>query len=136
MPTILTNTRFGDTVIPDEHTLEFPEGLIGIPCKRWAVLTVGDCPLRWLQSLDDASLALPVCDPRSFFGEVEVALSEHDRERIGMTENSELLVWTTVRAMEGQWVTNLRAPIVVVDAKGWQLVNHAPDAQLRVPLSL
>jgi flagellar assembly factor FliW len=136
MPITLTNTRFGDAVIPEEHTLEFPEGIIGIPSRHWAVLTVSDGPFRWLQSLDDASMALPVCDPRVFFPEVAIELAEYDRERAGITEQSEIFVWTTVRAMDGGWVTNLRAPIIVVDCKGWQLVNHAPDAPLRAPLSI
>src|SRR3954447_17402159 len=136
MPTTLTNTRFGAAVIPDEHTLEFPDGIIGIPSRRWAVLTVSDGPFRWLQSLDDASLALPVCDPRVFFAEFAVDLADNDRERIGLSDEAEMFVWTTVRAMDGGWVTNLRAPIVVVDCRGWQLIYQAPHAPLRAPLSI
>jgi flagellar assembly factor FliW len=136
MSATLINTRFGDLEVPQDTIVDLPEGLIGIPGRRYAVLSLDDGPFRWLQSLEDPSFALPVCDPRAFFGDVTVEISEQDRERIGLDEGGEAVVWTTVRAtQDGEWFANLRAPLVLVGTQAWQVINQAPDAPLRAPLA-
>jgi flagellar assembly factor FliW len=137
MNATLYRTRFGDIDIPEDTIVEMPEGLVGLPSRRWGVVSVGDGPFRWLQCLEDATLALPVCDPREFIEGLQIELADRDRERIGLSEGEEPIVWTTVRCTpEGEWLTNLRAPIVIVNCRGWQLINQAPDAALRMPLGL
>jgi flagellar assembly factor FliW len=135
-PIRISGTRFGDLEIPTDAVLDLPDGLIGVPGNRYGVITVDESPLRWLQSLDDAAFALPVCDPRHFLETVDIQIGADDQARIGAEAGTDVLVWTTVRvAPDGEWLTNLRAPIVVVDGRGWQVINQAADAPLRAPLS-
>jgi flagellar assembly factor FliW len=60
----IDSSRFGRVEIDPETVIEFPEGLIGLTGKRWALLARDpDTPFVWLQSLEDPELALPVTNP-------------------------------------------------------------------------
>ncbi len=131
------SARFGALDIDDEQVIEFPSGLIGLGGSRYAlVATEDDSPFRWLQSLEDPALALPVTNPFLFFGDYEVRLSDADPTRLGATEPEAIDVWVTVRAAaDAEEVTvNLQAPIVVHERRGFQVINEAPDSPLRTPL--
>lgn len=57
-------TRFGDLEIPEENVLTFPEGLPGFESKRFILLKHDQNPVvEWLQSLDEADIALMTVDP-------------------------------------------------------------------------
>ena len=65
---MLVKTKyFGEVDIPEEKVLTFDRGLIGLTdYKKFTLLY--DCEkdeshIRWLQSLDEPTLALPVIDP-------------------------------------------------------------------------
>jgi flagellar assembly factor FliW len=128
------SSRFGTLEIEAGAIVEFPAGLIGLGGRRWAVVTKDDNgPFSWLHSLDDPSLALPVTNPWEFFTDYEVELSDADSERF---EADNVAVWVTVRA--GTELTdfsaNLRAPILVSNGQGFQVINEAADAPVRAPL--
>jgi flagellar assembly factor FliW len=129
------SSRFGSLEIEAGAIIEFPAGLIGLGGRRWAVVTKDDNgPFAWLHSLDDPSLALPVANPWEFFAEYEVLLSDADSERFESSDD--VAVWVTVRA--GAELTdfsaNLRAPILISQGQGFQVINEAPNADVRVPL--
>ena len=137
MPTTFDSTRFGTVNIPSEAVIEFPNGLIGLGGSRYALVTDdADSAFLWLHSIDDPSLALPVCNPFRFFGSYEVVLGESEAERIGITDPSECDVFVTVRAAEAleDFVANLRAPILVSHGRGYQVINEADDAPVRATL--
>jgi flagellar assembly factor FliW len=128
------SSRFGTLEIEAGAIVEFPAGLIGLGGRRWAVVTKDDNgPFSWLHSLDDPSLALPVTNPWEFFTDYEVELSDADSERF---EADNVAVWVTVRA--GTELTdfsaNLRAPILVSNGQGYQVINETADAPVRAPL--
>jgi flagellar assembly factor FliW len=128
------SSRFGTLEIDAGAVIEFPTGLIGLDGHRWAVVgTDPDGPFQWLHSLDDPSLALPVTNPWQFFGDYEVALSDADTDRIG---SADVAVWVTVRAGSNpsDFRANLRAPILVSDGRGHQVINEAPNAPVRASL--
>jgi len=132
------STRFGSLDLEDGSVIEFPSGLIGLGGSRYAlVATDDDSPFRWLQSLEDPDLALPVTNPFLFFGDYAVDLSDDDTSRVGSEDPDAVDVWVTVRATGGdpQEVTvNLKAPIVVHGGQGHQVINEAPDLGVRTPL--
>jgi flagellar assembly factor FliW len=132
----IESSRFGTVDVPAEAVIEFPAGLIGLGGRRFA-LVAGDeqSAFRWLQSLDDGALALPVTDPWQFFPGYEVQLSDGDGERIG-ADPAEVEVWVTVRAggALSDFSANLRAPILIANGLGHQVINEAPDAPVRAPL--
>jgi flagellar assembly factor FliW len=137
MTQTLKSTRFGDVELPDEAVVEFPSGLIGLSGHRYALLPHGpDGVFVWLHSMDDPDLALPVTRPWGFFPNYEVELSDSEAERIGVSDPAQADVYVTVRAAEQaeNFSANLRAPIIVADGRGFQVINEADDAPVRAPL--
>jgi flagellar assembly factor FliW len=138
MPTLtVDSSRFGAIEIDATAVIEFPTGLIGLGGRRYALVGNGrDSAFSWLQSLEDPQLALPVTDPWRFFPGYAVDLSDDDTDRVGAADPTDVTVLVTVRA--GAELTdfsaNLRAPIVVWDGRGHQVINEAPDTPVRAPL--
>jgi flagellar assembly factor FliW len=132
----IDSSRFGTIEIPGEDVIEFPNGLIGLGGTRYAILPAGsDGAFSWLHSIDDPSLALPVANPWQFFGDYAVELSDEESEPI-TAEPADVTVWVTVRAGSqlADFYANLRAPILVADGYGHQVINESPDAPVRAPL--
>ena len=133
---IIDSSRFGTIEIPAERVIEFPNGLIGLGGRRYAIVPTGDDgAFSWLHSLDDPSLALPVANPWRFFSDYAVELA--DEQSVGITADpSDVEVWVTVRAGSqlSDFYANLRAPILVAEGQGHQVINEAQDAPVRAPL--
>jgi flagellar assembly factor FliW len=132
----IDSSRFGTIEIPAENVIEFPQGLIGLGGRRYAIVPSGnDGAFSWLHSIDDPSLALPIANPWHFFADYAVELS--DEESDGITADpADVEVWVTVRAGSqlSDFYANLRAPILVAEGKGHQVINEAADAPVRAPL--
>src|SRR3954449_12163928 len=130
------SSRFGSLEIAAEDVIEFPNGLIGLGGKRYALVAGSeDGAFRWLHSLDDPAIALPVANPWSFFADYEVELSDSDSESI-TADPADVAVWVTVRAGAelSDFYANLKAPIVIADGQGHQVINEAADLPVRAPL--
>lgn len=128
------SSRFGTVEIAAEAVIEFPSGLIGLGGSRFALVSAdAGGAFHWLHSLEDAALALPVTNPWLFFADYAVELSDADTERVGAPDPD---VWVTVRtgASPQDFSANLRAPILVADGRGHQVINEASDAPVRAPL--
>jgi flagellar assembly factor FliW len=133
----LESSRFGTVEVPAEAIVEFPTGLIGLGGHRYALLARNEeSTFVWLHSLEDPELALPLTNPWQFFNSYEVELSDDEAERIGVNDAEETVVYVTVRAAETleDFSANLRAPILIADGLGHQVINQAPDAPVRAPL--
>lgn len=130
--------RFGALELPQEELIEFPEGLIGLGGSRYVVVRPDpDSPFGWLQSAEDPDLALPVCDPWEFFADFTLELSDAATEAAGLpADGSGVRVLVTVRtgADVRDFTANLRAPVVLHEGRGHQVLNEAADAVLRAPL--
>jgi flagellar assembly factor FliW len=137
MSVIVNSTRFGELEVPDEALVDFPEGMVGVGGRRFALLTREESgAFKWLQETSAADLALPVTDPFAFFPTYEVVLSDAEAERIGITDPATAQVLVVVRADEdpGQVSANLLAPILISAGVGHQVMNEASWAPLREPL--
>ena len=137
MAVSIDSTRFGQIEIQDEAVIEFPNGLIGLAGKRYALVAREENgAFQWLHSLDDPSLAIPVTNPFVFFQSYEVEISSAEADRIGITEPEQADVYVTVRAGEQleDFRANLRAPILITAGRGHQVINEASDAPVRAPL--
>jgi flagellar assembly factor FliW len=133
----LESTRFGTLEIPYEAVVDFPNGLIGLGGRRYALLARSeDATFVWLHSLEDPDLALPLTNPWRFFTTYEVELADDEAERIGVDDSDDTAVYVTVRAGEvlEDFSANLRAPILIAQGAGHQVINQAPDAPVRAPL--
>jgi flagellar assembly factor FliW len=133
----LRSTRFGELEIPAEAVIEFPNGLIGLGGSRYTLLARSDeAMFVWLHSVDDPAIAIPLTNPWKFFADYAVELSDSDQERIGIEDPAAAQVYVTVRAAEAieDFTANLRAPILLVEGRGFQVINQAPDSPVRIPL--
>ena|SRR5438270_9852177 len=137
MSLTLESSRFGRVQIDPQTVVQFPDGLIGLGGSRYALLaTSSDSPFSWLHSLEDPELALPVTNPHHFFPGFSVELTEADAERLGLDDVGSVDVYVTVRAAAAQqeFTANLRAPLLISNGCGHQVINQAEGCQLRARL--
>lgn len=134
----IPSTRFGSLHVAEEAVIAFPCGLIGLPGHRFARIAPDlDSPFGWLHSVEHAHIAIPVTDPRRWFGGFTLALSDGDAARVGSegVAAAEILVTVRVDGRAANLVANLRAPIVVHGGIGHQVINHARGASLQAVLA-
>ena len=129
------SSRFGTVEVPAEEVIDFPQGLIGLGGRHYA-LVAGDGAFSWLHSVEDPSLAVPVTSPWQFFADYAVELSDEESGRIGVEDPSDVTVLVTVRAgsTPDAVSANLRAPILVAGGCGHQVINELSDAPVRAAL--
>ncbi len=131
------SVRFGALEIDPDEVIEFPLGLIGLGGSRYALIDRNPgSGFFWLHELEDAELALPVVCPERFFSNFSLQITPEDRQRTGIQDLSGARVYATVRATPNprEITANLRAPIVVIDGHGYQVINTNEPAQLKAPL--
>ncbi|MGH9097012.1 MAG: flagellar assembly protein FliW, partial [Acidimicrobiales bacterium] len=89
-----------------------------------------------LHCVDDPSLSLPVTDPHRFFPDFRVEVTDDDGERLGLDEHTAVDVYVTVvaRSEPAQCSANQKAPNLIGDGRGHQIINQAPGADLRASL--
>jgi flagellar assembly factor FliW len=137
MSVTFQSIRFGEVEIADEEVIEFPFGLIGLGGSRYALIDRNPgTGFLWLHSLDEPGLALPVVGPELFFPEFSLHMAPEDSERTGIEEGADAKLYVTVRATPNprDITANLRAPLVIHEGRGYQVINANPDAQLQAPL--
>jgi len=135
--TLIESSRFGPLQVEPEDVIDFPLGMIGLPGHRYTLLDRNPgSGFLWLHSLDEPALALPVVDPRKFFTNFAVSMGDEDRERVGASDLDAAELYITVRAAKdpADIVVNLKAPIVIWERVGHQVLNLSPDASLQAPL--
>jgi len=118
VPTTIDSTRFGRIEVAPDSAIVFPHGLAGLDSRTFTLVArEQDDAFVWLHSLDD---------PRRFFSAFAIEPAPP----------ADATVWVTVRASERleDFTANLRAPIVIADGVGRQVLNEADGAELRAPL--
>ncbi len=137
MALAIESPRFGHVEIDPDTVIEFPDGLIGLGGSRYALLTSDPGnPIVWLHCIDDPSLSLPVTDPHRYFSDYRVELTDEDADRLGLDDSTPVDVFVTVVAAAelAEFTANQRAPILIRNGRGYQLINQAPGCDLRAPL--
>ena len=85
----IQSTRFGKIDIADDAVIEFPDGIIGLPGTRYALVAQQEgSSFFWLHSIDDPSVALPVTQPWLFFPSYEVRCPDDDAAKLASTRPS------------------------------------------------
>jgi len=134
----IQTTRFGTRSVSAQEVIEFPHGLVGLPGNRYVLLQERAGALfYWLQSLSEPALALPLIDPRLVRPDYSLTLTASDRQALGLESAEEAAVYATVSARPepNETTVNLRAPILIIAGRGFQVVTDGPDSDLRVPLA-
>jgi flagellar assembly factor FliW len=137
MPVTFESVRFGTIEIARDDAIEFPFGLIGLGGLRYALIDRNPgTGFLWLHSIDDPALALPVVNPHLFFSTFSLEMAEEDRERTGIETIEGATLYVTVRATPNPLdiTANLRAPLVIHEGRGYQVINTNTNAPLQAPL--
>jgi flagellar assembly factor FliW len=137
MPVTFQSVRFGTVEIQPQDVIEFPFGLIGLGGLRYALIDRNPgTGFLWLHCVDDPALALPVVSPHLFFSDFRLEIAAEDRERCSLDDQSPVTLYVTVRATPNPLdiTANLRAPLVICQGRGYQVINTNEDAPLQAPL--
>lgn len=116
-----TTTRFGVLSVNDEDVLHFPKGIPGFYDHHEWILAGEDVnPVKWLQSLSDGAIALPVMPPQAVLPDYNARIVSGDLEELAVEDPGGLSILVVVSIPpDAPWnmTANLRAPIVVNVAK-------------------
>ncbi|MDD2558259.1 MAG: flagellar assembly protein FliW [Desulfuromonadaceae bacterium] len=111
----IIQSRFGEVEYDPQTVLHFPQGLIGFEDLRDFVVMPNekDGPLFWIQSVEDAQVALVLTDPTNFFPTYLVEPEAHECKALGMEgeDKCHALVVVTVDT-ERKVTLNLVAPVL------------------------
>ena len=109
--------RFGEVEYAQEEILFFPRGIPAFEDKHeWILAGSDDSAIRWLQSLDDGDLALPVTSPDAIQPDYNARIPEDELNLVGSVNPADLALLIVVSIPEyAPWdmTANLRAPILI-----------------------
>lgn len=110
-------SRFGIIEVEDSSIITMSKGPLGFEqqTKFCLIQHRPDTCFRWLQSVDEPSVAFVVVDPSEFFAGYEIEISDTDAARLGLADPDDALVLAIVTvANQGKDITaNLAAPVIV-----------------------
>jgi flagellar assembly factor FliW len=113
----INTVRFGELAVGNDEVILFPEGILGFPqLQKYCLVDPGDDTLiLWLQSLDDATVAFPVLEPKIYKNDYIVKLSGQELKQLKLDNINQSIVFTilTIPRDVTQMTANLKAPIVV-----------------------
>ncbi len=117
MPRICATTRFGNVEVLEENIIHFPDGIPGFEGnKDWYFLGEQEHPVKWLQNLEDGSIALPIIAPQAVCPEYDARVQDSELESIHPESADDLVLVSVVSIPpDAPWnmTVNLRAPIIV-----------------------
>jgi len=137
MSVTFQSIRFGAVEIQEEDVIEFPFGLVGLGGLRYTLIDRNPgTGFLWLHAVDDPALGLPVVSPYQFFPTFSLQITPEDHERTGIEDLAAARLYVTVRATPNPLdiTANLRAPLLIHEGRGYQLINQNEDAPLQAPL--
>lgn len=140
---MVVNTRlFGEIDIEESKVITFEKGIIGMPDMKQFTL-IYDCEkkdsqIRWMQSLDDGAMALPVIDPMVVLEKYEPLVNDKVLERLGeYNDENDLFILVTLRVPSDitQMTINLKGPIIIntLNNRAVQLIVE-DDQPVRFPI--
>jgi flagellar assembly factor FliW len=135
----IDSTRFGTVEVAETAVLSFPDGLIGLPGTRYALLAnTPDSPFYWLHSVEHAEIAVPLTAPWLFFPDYEVRVPDEDARKLDLANPADADIFVVVRASERleDFTVNLTAPVILHTEKrlGRQIINDVRGYAVRHPL--
>ncbi|MDY0212100.1 MAG: flagellar assembly protein FliW [Desulfuromonadaceae bacterium] len=132
-------SRFGEIEYDPQAVLHFPHGLIGFEDLRDFVVMPNekDGPLFWIQSVEDAQVALVLTDPTNFFPTYMVEPEVHERKVLGMEGEDKWHALVVVTVDTDRKVTlNLVAPILFAPHtnRAIQVILESSGYSIQTPL--
>jgi flagellar assembly factor FliW len=113
----IATSQFGEILYANEDVLFFPRGLPAFENYRsWILTGSEDNAIRWLQSIEDGRLAVPVTTPDAVLSDYNARIPDDDLEAVGSKDSGDLALLVVVCIPDkAPWnmTANLRAPILV-----------------------
>lgn len=139
---VLKTKLFGDVEIDETKGLHFEKGLIGFPdLKNFFLIRDEERAsslICWLQSVEEAALALPVADPLKVMEDYNPMIEDELLKPLGeLTEDNLMALVTVTVPHEIEKISvNLQAPILInADTKqACQLILENEDYPVRYPI--
>ena len=135
---------FGEIDTSEDKVITFEKGIIGFESyKKYMIVfdaqKEAESSIMWLQSLDDAALALPVMKPELVKEDYDPVVEDELINTLGENiKDAQLVVLVTLTVPSDitKMTCNLKAPIIInADTmKGIQLIADNDDYQVRMPI--
>lgn len=112
----LQTTRFGEIEVKETEIITLPEGLVGFPeYTRYVLLDHDkDSPFKWLQSVDEGSVAFVVMSPLMFRPDYSIEVTEDEVSGLGLeaVNDAVISVIVTIPSDPKKMSANLKAPLI------------------------
>lgn len=110
--------RFGEIEVDEEKIVQFVDGIPAFEDEHEFLIIPYDeeSPYVFLQSLTTPDLAFLMVMPFVFFPEYEFELDDANQEKLGLTRQEDMAVYTLLTIPGGQvgeMTANLMAPIIL-----------------------
>lgn len=138
------NTRiFGEVEIADDKIITFDNGIIGFPDMKHFTLLHDEekgtnAGIRFLQSIDEPSFAMPVMDPLVVKPDFDPEVEDELLTCVGQltSENILVLVTVTVPSDLTRMTVNLQGPIIinVDERKACQIILDGGEYPVKYPI--
>ena len=138
----LTTRIFGEVELEDSKIISFPNGIIGFPdLKRFTLMydeEKGSDTIKWLQSIDEPSFAMPVMDPLIVCPDYKPDVDVSIIDAVDDIKDDDLLVLVTVTVPHDlrQMTVNLMGPFIinVKNMKAVQSIVDNEDYPVKFPI--
>ena len=139
----ITTKVFGEVDIEESKILHFPQGIVGFPeLTDFALIhdieKEGVCAIRWLQSMQEPSFAMPVMDPLAVKPDYNPTVEDELLKPLGKLDPEEILVLVTLTVPSDltKMTINLQAPIVVnaAEKRACQIIVDSELYPVRFPI--
>ncbi len=109
--------RFGAVEVPASACYTFPGGILGFPrIDRYILFdNPGGGPLKWLQAVQDPTLAFVCCDPALFLPGYRVEVRKEDLAEISLERalDGYVLVILVIGKNPAETTANLLGPVIL-----------------------
>ncbi len=128
----VNTTRFGEIDVPENDLILMPQGVIGFQdLKKYVILDhEKDSPFKWLQSVEDGSIAFVLINPLTFKPDYEVEVTEAEINDLELEseEDAVISVIVTIPSNPKNMTANLKGPLIfnLKNRKGKQIVLQDP----------
>jgi flagellar assembly factor FliW len=114
----MISEKLGEISYEDSEVITFPEGLLGFPEKQRFIVVDHrtDSPFKWLQCVDDPSLAFLIINPVVVKPDYHIEIGREDLALLENADPPEIAIWTLVSLplnQPEQSSTNLLGPLAI-----------------------
>jgi flagellar assembly factor FliW len=114
-------SRFGEIAFEEKDLLFLPKGILGFSqLSKYVIIEKDEYdPFKWLQSVEDSSIAFVIVDPALFFPNFKLEVNEKELEELNFQQMKELITYVvvTVPPDPSRISANLLGPLVINSKK-------------------